>query len=486
MSISKKKIINKMKPVTATLISSLLVISPAFGSSHREAPSITENPKVDATDFYMFTSYETGRSDFVTFIANYAPLQDPYGGPNYFTMDPNAAYDIHIDNTGDAKEDLTFRFKFRTTLKNIALPIGGKNVPIPLVIAGTVGAGNSASQNVLESYTVTMLKGSAKKGKRISNAANGEQSFAKPIDNIGNKTIADYPGYANNFIYSIQVPGCGTAGRMFVGQRKDPFVVNLGETFDLINIANPVGSPTAESDDLSDKNVTSLVLELPKSCIVKSGQTTIGAWTTSSLPKNTELKEKSIGFNGAEKTSGDLIQVSRLSHPLVNEVVIGLKDKDKFNASEPAKDTQFADYVTNPTLPAIIELLYGSAGVVAPKVFPRADLVAVFLTGVDGLNKFGSKPAEMMRLNTTIAPVIKGSQKNLGVIDGDTAGYPNGRRPGDDVVDISLRVVMGKLLSATDAPSGALPFTDGATVSDANFDSAFPYLKAPLAGSPQS
>ena len=174
---------------------------------------------------------------------------------------------------------------------------------------------------------------------------------------------------------------------------------------------------------------------------------------------------------------------SRLGQPLVNEVVIGLKDKDKFNASEPKDDGQFADYVTHPTLPALIEALFGSAGVRAPTNFPRTDLVTVFLTGVPGLN-FTTATAELLRLNTATPAVAAAQQNNLGVIGGDVAGFPNGRRPGDDVVDIALRVVMGKLLSTNDAPSGQLPFTDGALVNSSMFQPAFPYLNPPLPGSP--
>jgi hypothetical protein len=168
---------------------------------------------------------------------------------------------------------------------------------------------------------------------------------------------------------------------------------------------------------------------------------------------------------------------------LVNEVVIGLKDKDTFNASQPKDDAQFANYVTNPTLPALIQLLFGSAGVVAPTNFPRADLVEVFLTGIPTLN-YTTAVAEMLRLNTTTPTLPAASQNNLGVIAGDAAGFPNGRRPGDDVVDIALRVMMGKLLSTTVAPSGQLPFTDGALVNAGMFQQVFPYINPPLAGSP--
>jgi hypothetical protein len=206
----------------------------------------------------------------------------------------------------------------------------------------------------------------------------------------------------------------------------------------------------------------------------------IGSWTTASLKQNRNYLS-APRFDRPVDTSGPWVQVSRLSNPLVNEVVIGLPDKDRFNASEPKDDGQFADYVTNPTLPAVLELLFGGAGVKAPTLFPRTDLVAAFLTGVDGLNKNGSV-SEMMRLNTSIAPKPANAQNPLGVLAGDTSGFPNGRRPGDDVVDIALRVVMGVLLPESQAPSGKLPFTDGAKINSTMFDGAFPYLKTPIPG----
>jgi hypothetical protein len=252
-----------------SLILSPLFINPAIASSHREAPFITELPKVDATDLYMFTSYEEGRSDYVTIIANYLPLQDSYGGPNYFAMDTEAFYDVNIDNTGDAKEDLTFRFKFQQLTKNLSVKVGGKDIPVPLINIGAITTGNNANQNILETYTLSLIKNNSKnnklkKGDRVVDAENGKWEFSKPIDNIGNKSIPNYEAYAASFIRKIKIPGCSKEGKVFVGQRKEPFVVNLGETFDLINYKDPIGPPSAEINDLADKNITSLALELPK------------------------------------------------------------------------------------------------------------------------------------------------------------------------------------------------------------------------------
>lgn len=490
-----------LKAMVAGVTLAAIAAPNAMASSHREAPFITKSPKIDATDFYMFRSYETGRDKFVTLIANYVPLQDPGAGPNYFQMDPDALYEIHVDNNGDAKEDLTFQFRFTNTGKDAQFTVGGKKVSIPLVInGGPISEVNAAGANVRETYTVSVVRGDRRSGTRaaVTNATGGATTFDKPIDNIGKKSIPDYQAYAAKHVYAVNIPGCSTPARMFVGQRKDPFVVNLGETFDLINIKAPAVEflPNAERnarDDLAGKNVTSIEMEVAASCLTASNGSdpVIGGWTTASMRQG-RLLNPAPGTNGPSKEGGAWTQVSRLGMPLVNEVVIGLKDKDKFNHSKPSADAQFADYVTNPTLPALVEVLYGSAGAKAPTNFPRNDLVAAFLTGVKGVNQPATvTPSEMLRLNTSIAPTAVGAQKRLGVIDGDNAGFPNGRRPGDDVVDIALRVVMGKLCTLNlgcapaDAPAGAIRFTDGAYLDETFFTAGFPYLKTPLAGSPQ-
>ena len=470
-----------------------LVAPPADASSHREAPLVTEMPKVDGTDFYMFRSYEPGREGYVTLVANYLPLQDPYGGPNYFDLDPDAFYDIHVDNDGDGVEDVTFRFKFGTVLREIAIPVSGEMVPIPLIgVAPTVNGVGRSSLNRLRSYTARIVRGPANDPSSQVGFLDGggaqPNRFVSPEDNVGEKSFPDYDAYASQFVHEVTIPGCGP-GRVFAGQRKDPFVVNLGETFDLVNIANPIGPRDAETDDLADKNVTSLILEVPIDCLTGDGPV-IGAWTAAWLPRTRQLLDQPT-FDRPTTESGDFVQVSRLGMPLVNEVVIGLPDKNLFNASQPPGDAALATYVTNPTLPELLEILFFDAGVRAPNNFPRQDLVAAFVTGVPGLNQLGF--GEMLRLNTSIPPTPAASQNSLGVLGGDNAGFPNGRRPGDDVVDIELRVAMGVLCHAfpgafgcgpEDAPSGELPFTDGAYVDASFFDTEFPYLRTPIPGSP--
>ena len=273
----------------AGAIAALVLLGGAIGqgSSHREAPGITKTPKLDGTDFYMFRSYETNRSAYVTLVANYLPLQDPYGGPNYFDLDTNAVYEIHIDNNADAVEDITFQFRPSTLVKDLSVPVGNMMVPVPLINIGQIGPDASATSalNREESFSVNIIRGDRRNGagQAISNAADGTVMFRKPVDNIGSKSIPQYATYANNHIYDILIPGCDN-GRMFVGQRKDSFVVNLGETFDLVNVTNPLGPENAEADDLADKNVTSFVLEVPIACLVQSAsQPIIGGWTTASL-----------------------------------------------------------------------------------------------------------------------------------------------------------------------------------------------------------
>ena len=482
--------------VSITALALSLLAPQVMASSHREAPFITRMPKVDASDFYMFKSYETGRDQFTTVVANYGPLQDAYGGPNYFAMDSDALYEIHLDNNGDGREDLTFQFRFRSINNDAKFTVGTKQVSIPLVInGGAIDRPGAAGLNQRETYTVTLVRGDRRSGTRstITNASGGSATFEKPIDNIGNKSIPNYKAYADQHIFSINIPGCTTPGKMFVGQRKDPFAVNLGETFDLVNIRFPATAFNANAerdarDSLADKNVTALSLELPTSCLTAGSETVIGGWTTASV-RQARLINPTPNSSTPSREGGSWTQVSRLGMPLVNEVVIGLKDKNQFNHSKPTGDGQFIDYVTNPTFPALVEVLFGSAGVRAPTNFPRNDLIAAFLTGVRGVNQPANvTPSEMLRLNTALPVTAASAQNRLGVIGGDNAGFPNGRRPGDDVVDVVLRVAMGRLCilnigcAPADAPAGSIDFTDGAFLDATSFDATFPYLKMPIPG----
>jgi len=504
----------QLLPLAAAAAAALAAIAlqPAQASSHREAPYIATQPKVDATDFYMFGSYEPGRGDYVTVIANYQPLQAPYGGPNYFQMDPNALYEIHIDNDGDAKEDLTFQFRFKNNLKGLTLPIGDKMVAIPLIQAGTVSAPNAGALNVNEQFSVDVVRGDRRGGQRasVTNAAGGSATFDKPVDNIGTKTIPDYLAYAAKHIYNVNVPGCAMPAKLFVGQRKDPFAVNLGAIFDLVNAPLAVITDpaliNAAPNIIDDANVTTLAMEVHKSCLTKGTETVIGGWTSASLRQGSLLNPNpKKGHQTTGIAGGAWTQVSRLGMPLVNEVVIGLPDKDRFNSSKPKDDGQFADYVTNPTLPALLEIALNIPGT-APKNLPRTDLVTTFLTGIAGVNQPKNVVAsEMLRLNTAIPAVPFAQQNRLGIVGNilaggsDNAGYPNGRRPKDDVVDISLVAVMGGLCVANgdtnalgfganckpaNVPLGATAFKLHDAVDQAVVPllPGFPYLYTPLPG----
>ena len=499
-------------PIVAAAL--LTLAGSAFASSHREAPFITTSPKVDASDFYMFNSYETGRSGFVTLVANYQPLQDGFDGPNYHAMDANALYEIHIDNVGDAKEHLTFQFRFQNNFTARTVAVGTANVDIAPLQNGPVSVAHDPHLQVNETYTLTLVTGDRRKGTvtPIVNATTGSATFDKPTDNIGEKTIADYPAYAAAHVYPITIPGCATPGKVFVGSRQDPFAVNLGVVFDMVDapvavITNAADYNATPRGSLYYKNVTSLELEVPASCL---GATTaapvIGGWTTASLRQTRVLDPTpKSGYQTTDRNGGAWTQVSRLGMPLVNELVIGMKDKDLFNSSKPGADTQFATYVTNPSYPKLLETYLGAPGI-APTNIPRNDLVTTFLTGITGLNQLATvTPSEMLRLNTSKPAVPFAQQNRLGYVGNalaggqDFAGYPNGRRPKDDVVDITLIAAMGGLCVAngtTDAfgfgaacnpsavPLGATAFNLNDTVDQAAqpFLAGFPYLNTPIPG----
>src|SRR5262245_31115705 len=281
-----------------TLAAALIPIT-GSASSHREAPNITRLPAVDSTDFYMFSSYEPGRAGYVTLLADYLPLQDAYGGPNYFALDPGALYEIHIDNHGDAREDLTFQFRFTNRLGNdnsgVRLGIGTSQVAVPLKNVGPVSANDSSLLNFNESYTLTVVRGDRRTGQaaQVTNAVDGSTSFGKPYDFVGTKTFGSVQGYANyarKFVYDVTLPGCNQPARVFVGQRKEPFAVNLGKVFDLVNLVPVDGSTfpggirqNPANNQIADKNITTLALEVHSSCLTGSGNGVIGGWTSASL-----------------------------------------------------------------------------------------------------------------------------------------------------------------------------------------------------------
>ncbi len=406
----------------------------ATASSHREAPLISGQPQYDNTDLYAFVSPD--RPDTTTLIANWIPFEEPAGGPNFYKFATDARYDINIDPDGQGGADLTLRWTFKDHYRN---------PDTFLYNTGPVTSLDDGDLNFRQTYNLELVH--RQNGVFRSSTTLLKDAPVAP-SNVGRASMPDYGTLRDQAVRSL--PG---GGKVFAGQADDPFFLDL-RVFDLL-----YGGDLSEvgNDTLKGYNVNTVAIQVPSKLLRKSDkQPVIGVWTSTSR-------------RGA---LNDYQQVSRLGMPLVNEVVIPVKDKDRFNASSPWKDAQFGKYVTNPELPKLIQSVYG---IPAPAE-PRNDLVQVFLTGVPGLNQPpGVRPAEMMRLNTSIAP--SAAPKRLGVLDGDTAGYPNGRRLTDDVVDISLQVVEGELVGKKN------DLGDSVDSNDKAFGSAFPYVALPHSGS---
>ncbi|GEC06696.1 hypothetical protein SSP24_43510 [Streptomyces spinoverrucosus] len=406
----------------------------AAASSHREAPLISGTPQYDNTDVYAFVSPD--KPDTTTIIANWIPFEEPAGGPNFFTFAEDAQYDIHIDNNGDAQGELLFRYTFKTHTKD---------KKTFLYNTGPVESLDDPDLNVTQTYDIDLLR--LKKQHLVSRTKIADDVPVAP-SNVGKASMPDYAKLRGQAIHELA--GGATT---FAGQADDPFFLDL-RVFDLLYGGNlsEVGN-----DTLKGYNVNSIALQVPNHLIQESAdQPIVGVWSTTQR-KNAQ---------------GHFRQVSRLGNPLVNEVVNPIEDKDTFNASGPWDDAQFLDNVTNPELPKLIEAIYK---IPAPKE-PRNDLVDVFLKGVQGLNQPPHvTPSEMLRLNTSIKPAAE--PKRLGVLDGDNAGFPNGRRLTDDVIDASLQVVEGELLGAKN------DLGDAVDKNDKEFEKAFPYVALPTEGS---
>ncbi len=452
--------------------------APAVALDHGEAPLVSRSPKVDGTDLFVFRSYEPGREDFVTLIACYQPFQDPFAGPDYFLMDPEALYEIHVDRTGDGVQDLSIRFQFSNTLQAGAsaptpLP-GGMIVPTPVFNAKPFSFMiDPPEASIRQTYTVEVVNYGGGGGVTPLTSTSGDAVFVKPGDNVGTRSFADYESYALGHVYDLAAPA--HFGRVFVGQRKDPRAISMGALYDLVNL-NLVGPATGGTNDLAGKNVTALAIEVPVS-LLGAAQKIIGVWSTAST-RAMRVLASAPDFDEAGTTSGRFVQISRTGAPLVNSLFIGFRDKDRFNASKPVDDGQYLDYFD---FPAFSTVIAQETGLGEPTSLRRSDLRDYFLTGVPGLTQ-GSSMGEMLRFKYAVNPVDPAQQKPLGVLDGDMAGYPNGRRPGDDVVDITLRILMGANLPPAQAPSGALALTDGVATSALDFYGDFPYLVAPAGG----
>ncbi len=425
-----------------TLIVLLLgyVIMPGRASSHREAPLISGDPQADNTDVYAFMSPDA--PDTVTLIASFNPFEDPAGGPNFFKFGDNVVYEFKIDNNGDGVEDISYQFRFTSQTVN----------PNTFLYAtGPIKSLDDPNRNLYQTYTVTRVEG----GRGVSSAGPMRTMY----DNVGPASTPNYGGNGSGVNEFRQADG--TVARVFAGQTDDAFFLDL-RVFDFLYGGN---LSEAGTDSLAGFNVHSIALQVPKSSL-RSSSPIIGVWATTSRPATTTRQA------GSETTSGSFIQVSRLGMPLVNEVVIPVGQKDKWNGSKPSDDGQFLSFVTDPEVPKLLQLIYK---IPAPSP-PRNDLVQVFLTGVPGLNQpAGVKASEMLRLNTDIGPTAAPSR--LGVLAADVQGFPNGRRLGDDVLDITLQAAAGILSGARVSTLG-----DGVDRNDVPLNRSFPYIAFPHSG----
>ena len=458
-------------------------------SSHREAPAIAKDPVADSTDLYAFVSPDAPGT--VTLIANYIPLEGPDGGPNFFEFGDDVLYAIYVDNNGDAQPDVTYRFRFTTQIKN---------PNTFLYNTGPISSIDSPSWNRPQFYSVTRSVGGSD-----STLGTG---LACPPCNVGPRSTPSYPDLANMGIHDL----AGGHGKVFAGQRQEGFYVDLGSIFDLgalrpFQFLHLIPMPAVPGvNGTKHLNVHTIALQVPISDLTPDGSSTltgvgdpratIGVWTAAYRRKARILNSAASDGNADDVETGPWVQVSRLGNPLFNEVVVPMSKKDLWNGLPPSADAQFIDFVRHPELARLLPVLY-------PTVFPnlagvtanRDDLVAILMTGIpsgiiNGFQNFtGTTPADMLRLNMAIPPAS--SPKLLGLVGGDAAGYPNGRRVADDVVTIELRAIAGAtypLVNHAFTPDGAasliydLEDPSKTNTPPLSYLSSFPYLNHPESG----
>jgi Domain of unknown function (DUF4331) len=438
----------------AALAAAFLVLPrSAAAASHREAPLIAMDPEADITDFFMFRSYEPGKSDKVDLIMDVIPGEEPSSGPNYFNFDPNVDYVFNVDNDADGRaNDLQFRFRFTSEFRGTSaaaglfLPyVGAAGSPLPAITSL-----DSPGLGFRQHYSVELVEGG---GVRTTTLADG--LIAVP-SNVGPRTMPDYDALARQGMYDL-----GRGIRVFAGQRDDPFAIDLGAIFDTLNLRAP------GTDMLSGFNVHSIALELPASMLTADGNDAahtaypkLGAYAETDRPRVTIL-----GRDGEQQARGRMVQVQRLANPLVNEAIIGTIDKDEWNSTEPQQESRFLDYYLNPRLALALQIVFGAS---AP-VSNRTDLVDLLLKYAPADRRL----SELLRLNLAVAPKALAQQQPLTVLAGDDAGWPNGRRPIDDVTDIAVKVVGGPNFAGAG---------DGVTLNDKPLPAAFPFLASPWDG----
>jgi hypothetical protein len=445
-------------------------------SSHREAPLISQDPAADNTDLYAFVSPDRPHS--VTIVANYVPLEQPAGGPNFASFGDDVRYEIKVDNTGDGREDLTYRFRFHTMTRNPGTF---------LYNTGPIDSLDDTDWNRPQTYRVTRIK----HGEETVLGTN----LAMPPVNIGPRSTPHYEDLAAAAVHEL--PG---RIKVFAGQRDDPFFVDLGSIFDLAGLRPLNGlhaiplDPGPGVDGVSGYNTHTIAIQVPIRALTRTGHSPTGADDPNAVIGVYASAERRtvriLERDGTPKQVAGWRQVSRLGQPLINEAVIGLGQKDRWNATDPEDDSQFVGRYLNPEVTHLENALYDALDD-APE-HDRGDLVAVLLTGVPGLNFTGSTKADLLRLNMAIPPAS--SPDRLGVLAGDFAGYPNGRRLGDDIVDIDLRAFACNYGAAAalvesfgfcDGNAHRTPnnlITDGVDKNERSFSPSFPYVATPFSG----
>lgn len=505
---------NRSCPITVGVMF-LFAVRAAFAASHREAPITATDRAADITDFYAFVSYDT--PGMVTFIMNVDPLLEPSNGPNYFPFDPNIVYAIHIDNTGTAQAAISFEFRFATTINAPTVytgfvgagdgltapsnaPAGTAGQPvIPPAITSLTGPG-AAGFSLMQTYTVTMVTGSGATAVR-SDMTGGQTLIAVP-SNVGPRTMPNYNDLARQGIYVLgtrATPFSPNPMTVFAGTVDDPFFINLGAIFDSANLpansfqtglVNSLGIPlpvlssdqdkssvNSAVDNVSGYNVNTIAIQVPISMVTVPGQPIIGAWATTSRPQQQVIPGTS---NDYPNSPTGYVQVQRMGNPLINEAIIGTGYKDTWSQADPALDSQFANFALDPVLAHAFNAVFG---ITVPDP-PRNDLLPlVTYTGPFAIpNNDGGPVADLLRLNTSIPATPLASRSRLGLLGGDPAGFPNGRRLSDDVVDIAFRVVAGALCSACTSNGAAFDPTtvaalgDGVNVNDVPLQETFPYV----------
>jgi hypothetical protein len=448
----------KWLTVVAALAAVAIAVPLATGSSHREAPLTSIDPTGDDTDLYAWTANDAPGS--ITIASNWIPFEDPSGGPNFYSFDPKAHYYVNIDNTGDGVADVKYLFRFKTRIRD-------KNTY--LYAKPTVNSVSDPDLNVRQTYSVTRL--TYKKGKLVGSRKVGGGPTAP--NNAGKKTIPNYDQVAGGAIRKLK-----GGGKVFAGQRDDPFFIDLTVPFDALNFRVGTGNQGGGKDDVAGYSVHSIVLQVPEAQVTRDHKHVAGAAAKNAVVgvwSSTERRRLQLtNSTASRKKHNGYVQVSRLGNPLVNEVVIPLGKKDQFNRTRPSQDAKlYGKYVLNSEVARLINALY--PGVVNAPEKNRTDIVTALLTGIPGLTQIGKKPAaaDTLKLNLGVAP--NASPSRFGVLANDTAGFPDGRRPADDVVDIETRVIAG-FLKGNKAPLG-----DGVDQNDKPFGSAFPYLASPTA-----